>query len=133
VELEFMVDAPEDTLSVEVPKLLLQPLVENSLFHGILPIGKGRIKLVARLADGRLWITLLDDGAGMAPEVLEKLLSGAQISARGYNQIGLGNVNDRLKLFYGPASHLVIESREMSGTAIGFSVPAGGPAQVNAG
>ena len=128
VELEFVVDAPEDTLSIEVPKLLLQPLVENSLFHGILPIGKGRIKLVARLAEGRLWITLLDDGAGIAPDVLEKLLSGAQVSARGYNQIGLGNVNDRLKLFYGPASHLVIESREMHGTAIGFSVPAGGPA-----
>lgn len=132
MELEFLVDAPEDTLSVEVPKLLLQPLVENSLFHGILPIGKGRIKLVARLADGRLWITLIDDGAGIAPEVLDKLLSGAQISARGYNQIGLGNVNDRLKLFYGPASHLVIESRAMHGTAIGFSVPAAGPAQANA-
>ena len=129
VALEFVVDAPEDTLSVEVPKLLLQPLVENSLFHGILPIGKGTIKLVARLADGRLWITLLDDGAGIAPDVLEKLLMGTPSNARGYNQIGLNNVNDRLKLFYGLSSHLVIESREMHGTAIGFSVPAGGPAR----
>lgn len=123
VELEFIVDAPEDALSVEVPKLLLQPLVENSLFHGILPIGKGKIQLVARLADGRLWITLIDDGAGIAPDLLDKLMRGETSSARGYNQIGLGNVNDRLKLFYGPASHLVIESREMHGTAISFSVP----------
>ncbi len=128
VELTFNVDAPEDTLFVEVPKLLLQPLVENSLFHGILPIGRGTIKLVARIAEGRLWITLIDDGAGIAPDVLNKLLSGTPVSARGYNQIGLGNVNDRLKLYYGPSSHLVIESREMHGTAIGFSVPAGGPA-----
>jgi len=126
VDLTFSVDAPEDTLSVEVPKLLLQPLVENSLFHGILPIGRGAIKLVARVAEGRLWITLIDDGAGIAPDVLEKLLSGTPMSARGYNQIGLGNVNDRLKLYYGPSSHLVIESREMHGTAIGFSVPVGG-------
>ena len=128
VPLDFIVDVPGDALSVEVPKLLLQPLVENALFHGILPIGKGMIKLVARLADGRLWITLLDDGAGIAPDVLEKLLSGATVSARGYNQIGLGNVNDRLKLYYGPSSHLVIESRETHGTAIGFSLPAGGSA-----
>ncbi len=130
VELDFEVDAPEDALLVELPKLLLQPLVENSLFHGILPAGKGRIKLVARLADARLWITLFDDGAGIAPEVLAKLLQGAPPNARRYNQIGLNNVNDRLKLFYGPASHLVIESREMHGTAIGFSVPAaaGAPA-----
>jgi two-component system, sensor histidine kinase YesM len=128
VELEFVVDAPEDTLSVEVPKLLLQPLVENALFHGILPIGKGKIKLVARLAEGRLWITLIDNGAGIAQDVLDKLLKGSPPNARGYNQIGMNNVNDRLKLFYGPSSHLVIESREMNGTAIGFSVPAGGPA-----
>jgi two-component system sensor histidine kinase YesM len=128
VELAFLVDAPEDTLSIEVPKLLLQPLVENSLFHGILPLGKGTIKLVARLAEGRLWITLIDDGAGIPPDVLDKLLMGAPPNARGYNQIGLNNVNDRLKLYYGPSSHLVIESREMHGTAIGFSVPASGPA-----
>ncbi len=127
VSLNFIVDAPEDTLSVEVPKLLLQPLVENSLFHGILPLGKGTIKLTARLAEDRLWITLIDDGAGIAPEVLDMLLKGAPVGARGYNQIGLGNVNDRLKLNYGPASHLVIESRVMRGTAIGFSVPAAGP------
>ncbi|MEG2623165.1 MAG: ATP-binding protein, partial [Clostridia bacterium] len=112
---------------VQVPKLLLQPLVENALFHGIAPVGQGMIKVLARLAEGRLWLSVSDDGAGIPPEVLRQLLAGQLHSARGYNQIGLSNVNDRLTLFYGEASRLVIESIAGKGTTIGFSIPESGP------
>lgn len=122
VNLNFVIDAPEDALHVPVPKLLLQPLVENALFHGILPVGAGSIRVVARRADGRLWISIVDDGAGMDDARLRQLLLGEVGNARGYNQVGLKNVNDRLKLYYGTASHLVIDSREGEGTAISFSV-----------
>ncbi|MEF9973487.1 MAG: sensor histidine kinase [Clostridia bacterium] len=127
VALVFLLDAQEDALKVQVPKLLLQPLVENALFHGIAPVGQGTIKVLARLAEGRLWLSVSDDGAGIPPEVLRQLLAGQLHSARGYNQIGLSNVNDRLTLFYGEASRLVIESIAGKGTTIGFSIPESGP------
>lgn len=124
VQVAFLIDLSEASLEVLLPKLLLQPLVENALYHGILPNGRGTIELHGRVADHRLWITLIDDGAGIPAGKLEKLLSGELPNTRGYNQIGLININSRLRLFYGAASHLLIDSREGKGTAINFSIPA---------
>ena len=125
-DLDFSLDAEEAAQAVQVPKLLLQPLVENALFHGILPLGKGSIRVLARVADGRLWLSVIDDGAGMSPEVLAGLLDGTLPNARGYNHIGLQNVNDRLILFYGPSSHLVVDSSPGRGCTISFSLPTAG-------
>ncbi len=123
VDLTFTIDADDGSLSVQLPKLLLQPLVENALFHGILPVGQGEIRVVARVASARLWITVADNGAGMSRERLTQLLSGTLPNARGYNQVGLKNVDERLRIFFGPTSHLVIDSQDGQGTEIGFSIP----------
>ena len=125
VQLAFLVDLSDAALEVRLPKLLLQPLVENSLYHGILPKGRGTIELHGRVAERRLWISLTDDGAGIPQDRIGKLLSGELPNNRGYSKIGLMNVNSRLGLFYGAASHLLIDSREGGGTTISFSIPAG--------
>jgi len=125
VQLAFLTDFSPASLEVPVPKMLLQPLIENALYHGILPKGCGTISLRGRVAQHRLWITIFDDGQGIPASKLDKLLTGELPNNRGYNQIGLINVNSRLELFYGAASQLLIESKEGKGTSIYFSIPVG--------
>lgn len=126
VDLVFTLDAEPAALAVQIPKLLLQPLVENALFHGIAPLGRGSIRVLARVAEERLWVSVIDDGAGIEPDVLMGLLKGTRSNARSYNKVGLSNVNDRLLLFYGSASHLVVDSVPGIGTTISFSLPING-------
>lgn len=114
--------APEAE-SALIPKLILQPLVENSLFHGIFPKGGGTITIRGALAEGRLWVELSDDGVGIAGEQLAQILSGSVKNPRSYSSIGLVNVFDRLILTYGEASRPVVQSRENFGTTISFSIP----------
>ncbi|WP_312641315.1 histidine kinase [Hydrogenoanaerobacterium sp.] len=123
VDLDFSCDISESARGVMIPKLILQPLVENSLFHGIVPVGGGKIVVSARTGENRLWITIWDDGAGIPPDKLCLILDGILPNARGYNQIGLANVSERLVLNYGDSSRLVVQSMVGRGTSIGFSIP----------
>ncbi len=82
-----------DTLDVIVPSLILQPLVENSIKHGLSPkVGGGRIMITSPLRDGHAVIEVEDDGLGMTAERLAHALGGG---------IGLSNVNERLRTIYG--------------------------------
>lgn len=121
---EFVCDISQNARLAMLPKLILQPLVENSLFHGVVPNGGGKITVTARTAQGRLWITVWDDGAGIPSATLRDILDGILPNPRGYNQIGLANVSERLVLYYGDSSRLVVQSEEENGTTISFSVPA---------
>ena len=123
VDLEFKCDISKNASGVLIPKLILQPLVENSLFYGIIPKGSGKIVVSARTGDGRLWINVWDNGAGIPPDKLALILSDDMPKARGYNQIGLANVNERLELNYGASSHIVVQSELGKGTSVGFSIP----------
>ncbi len=123
VMLEFVCDISEESKTLLIPKLILQPLVENSLFHGIVPIGKGKICVNTRVSHGRMWISVWDNGAGMPEDKIEDIISGKEINRRGYNQIGLSNVSERLVLNYGDLSRLVIVSQVGKGTTISFSIP----------
>lgn len=122
VDIGFDCDTTEEALKVMLPKLVLQPLVENSLFHGIIPNGGGKIAVNARPAEGRLWITVWDDGVGIPEDKLEQIQMGNLPNPRGYNKIGLANVKDRLVLYYGEASRIVLQNLS-EGTSIGFSIP----------
>ena len=107
-------------------KLLLQPLVENAMVHGIQPKdGTGTITIMIRQDqdEARMNILVLDDGVGMEQERLEQLrerLPEVNPSAGGY---GIHNVNERLLLHYGAASQLEMDSRIGGGTRISFSIP----------
>lgn len=120
-DFEFSCDISESAKGILIPKLILQPLVENALFHGIVPKGCGEIKVSARTAEGRIWLTVWDNGAGIPPDILNRIIRGIEKISNGYNQIGLANVSERLVLNYGEDSRLVIQSDVGVGTSIGFS------------
>jgi two-component system LytT family sensor kinase len=111
--------APE-VLPVVVPYLVLQPLVENAVRHGIeAKRGPGRVSLVAEDAGSEALITVEDDGVGMDPELLRRLLAGEDTG----DSVGLANVDERLRTVYGPEYGLVIETGPHSGTKASVRVP----------
>ena len=107
---------------ISVPNLLLQPLVENSIVHGLLPrqAGGGCLFLTIRRVDDAIHFSVMDNGVGIPPEKLDTLTS---TESSGY---GLKNVNERLILTYGEESRLRINSIPNESTMITFSIPAQG-------
>jgi two-component system sensor histidine kinase LytS len=98
-----------------VPPFLIQPIVENSVQHGMRPEGPMRIALRGSLVAGSLRVTVSDDGAGIPVEVLPRVLEPGFGAGMG---IALANVDDRLKGHFGPGSGLMIESVEGEGTQV---------------
>lgn len=109
---------------ITVPNLLLQPLVENSIVHGLLPRqeGGGCLFLTIRRVEEAIHFTVMDNGVGIPPEKLPTLTS---TDSSGY---GLKNVNERLILTYGEASALKINSIQNQSTMITFCLPVSPPA-----
>ena len=104
-----------DTLDVIVPSMLLQPLVENSIKHGLSrKVGSGTITIRAKRRDGVAVIEVRDDGLGMSEERLETALG------RG---IGLANVNERLRTIYGTSCELQLTSQAGRGTCVTIEIP----------
>jgi two-component system, LytTR family, sensor kinase len=104
-----------DTLDVIVPSLILQPLVENSIKHGLSPkVGGGRITIKSALRDGHVVIEVVDDGLGMSEERLAHALGGG---------IGLSNVNERLRTIYGAHCQLKLKSVPGAGTSVSIEIP----------
>ncbi len=104
-----------DTLDVVVPSLLLQPLVENSIKHGLSSkLGEGRITLRSTRQNGHVIIDVIDNGVGVAPGPADRLKSGG---------IGLRNVNERLRVIYGANYQLQLDSVPGEGTCARIVVP----------
>jgi two-component system, LytTR family, sensor kinase len=107
------------TLEVLVPGMLLQPLVENSIKHGLsAKLDGGSICLRSRLQDGVLHIEVEDDGVGMGSANLLERSTGL-----GGTGIGLTNVAERLKVLYGEAARMTIDSLEGKGTLVRLRLP----------
>ena len=118
--------APE-VLGVRVPFLVLQPLVENALQHGLYKRGgENRLAIDAVDLGNEALIQLEDNGVGMDPAALADVLAGRTESGG----IGIRNVDERLRTVFGPASGLVIETNRGAGTRITFTVPKTLPAEV---
>lgn len=122
--LVFYYEVEDEALGVYVPKMILQPLVENSISHGILPRKEvGYIKVRAFIRQEQLWVTVIDTGVGMPRERIEQICQNmAKLENR---NIGLANVNRRLVLNYGETAALKIISRQGRGTCITFRIPVG--------
>jgi len=104
-----------DTLEVVVPSMLLQPLVENSIKHGLSrKVGGGRITIKTSLRNGRAAIEVHDDGLGMTEERLEQAFGEG---------IGLSNVNERLRTIYGAGCSLKLTSVPGQGTSVTVEIP----------
>jgi two-component system LytT family sensor kinase len=118
--LEIVKQLGEETLEAFVPSMLLQPIVENCLKHGLAPkMGGGKIQLRTTTREGRLHIEIEDNGVGISEEKMPHVY---------VEGIGLSNVRERLRVLYGTDFNLDIQSRPGEGTVIRIDVPALMPA-----
>lgn len=115
----------ESLYEAKIVKLTLQPIVENAIFNGIEPSGRnGLIEIKASVKNGVLLITVRDNGIGIEPENIQKLLTDtSRITRSNMSGIGLPNVDRRLKLVYGEEYGLEIESELDQYTMITISLP----------
>ena len=130
--LNYSIDADEALMDVKMIKLVLQPLIENAIYHGIKnKRGRGKLKVSAHFTnDSRTFVcfTVEDNGAGFTEErlgqVRNELRTGAQDSEKLSSVYGLYNVNKKLKLYYGENTEgLLIESEAEKGSKISFTIP----------
>ena len=106
------------SLDVVVPSMLLQPLIENSIKHGLSPkVEGGSIFLRTRVTDSRLIIEVEDDGVGMGSAQLEESSSWSGMG------IGMANISERLQVLYGDTARMTIDSHEGKGTLIRIRLP----------
>lgn len=122
----YIIEAEEDVMELSCLKLLLQPLVENAIYHGMeFMDGDGEIHVRAYREEDDLWFWISDNGLGMTREQVEGLLSEKpHVSSRRGSGIGVKNVNERIKLYFGEAYGLAIESEPDEGTVIRIHLPA---------
>lgn len=112
-----------------LPKMILQPFVENAFFHAFPYEREGRITVLVRLLGEKLQIQIIDDGVGMNQKRLQEL-SDKNTKSEHFTGIGVNNVDDRLKLMYGAEYGIDIQSEEGKGTTITICLPA--QAEINA-
>jgi two-component system, sensor histidine kinase YesM len=116
---------PEELLQYKIPKLILQPLVENAIFHGIAPKGSnGTIRIEFIQEDECIRVKIVDDGVGIDEKEIPQILNGRRKQeAKGFNNIGIVNIKERLKLYFGEQYDMKISSSLGFGTTIEFSIP----------
>ncbi|MBB6670146.1 sensor histidine kinase [Cohnella nanjingensis] len=122
--LDFTLDVPDRYLQRRIPKLTLQPLLENAVQYALEPsIGTCKISIRACEADeGDDWLVAIkDDGPGMAPDTLTRLRSG-ELAAKGRG-IGLGNIDERIKLAFGERYGIRIDSEPGRGARVLILLP----------
>lgn len=125
-KLTYEIDVPEACRDQEAVKMMLQPIIENSLMHGIEPLnGGGRIEIGAKYDDRRFVLSVRDNGVGMTAGKLDDLLRqlDAGPAEPPPERIGIKNVHDRLKLQYGDGYGLRIFSKPGEGTTVQLTLP----------
>ena len=122
--IELLVDMPDELMEYHIPKLTFQPIIENSILHGILEQEQktGTIVLTGWVENGDIVILISDDGAGMSEETLNNILSGNIESKQG-SSIGVYNTHRRLQILYGPSYGLSYKSTPDIGTEVEIRLP----------
>lgn len=125
---EYEVDMDDSVRTERVPKLILQPLAENAITHGIEPCKKkGRISIRLRGKGNEIEISVEDNGVGMTPEQLARLQEDdGGLEKEGHTGIGIRNVDKRIRLYYGQQYRMQIKSIWGKGTCICLRIPKGG-------
>ncbi len=118
-------DIDKSILHHKTIKLLLQPLIENAIYHGIKETNKnGHIKITGRLYSDRILLCILDNGKGMTRDTLLNLRASLSDTRKTqYDHIGVFNVNQRLRLKFGKEYGLQIRSKENWGTLVKVFIP----------
>ena len=123
--IHMTIDIPADMLKTRVPRLSLQPLVENAISHGLRnKRGEKQIHISARRTQTEILLSIADNGVGMSEEMLEKVrtMNPEKALSTG-TSIGLLNIAARLKLLFGREYGLEVESGEQEGTTVILHIP----------
>ena len=123
----WRIEADDAVLRMASVKLILQPVAENSIYHGMeFMDGDGEILVKAELKDGDTVLTVEDNGLGMTQETVEKLLSGTgpHAPSRRGSGIGVRNVHERIRIYFGEPYGLEIHSEPDEGTRVTIRMPA---------
>ena len=121
----FSMDIPEELMQYKTVKLILQPIIENAIYHGVMKgeEEQGSIRLIAR-EDGReIVFCIQDNGPGMSPQECEELKNYLDITKESERGFGLRNVNMRIKLYFGQQYGIDFTSEEGKGTSIFIRIP----------
>ena len=115
----------KDIENIYVPRFILQPIVENSVYHGISKdlSKQGIIRIFVEIRNEKLYIAIEDNGSGMSEVQIKELFSKKIRKGNTFNGLGVQNVNERLKLFFGKNYELKYESMENEYTRAVFVLP----------
>lgn len=118
---QFLFDCPKDLLSYKIPKLIIQPLVENAIIHGLRMKEAGIIKVFASKNNDAIILSVQDDGIGIDDEMMQFINTHQWKQIDGH--IGMYNVDSILRLHYGVNSGLHAQRLEEGGTLIQITLP----------
>lgn len=124
--IELITDIPDELSEYQIPKLTLQPVVENSILHGILEkeSKSGTIVITGWMENKDIVLLISDDGVGIPPEILSTILSGKGNSQSGGTNIAVYNTHRRLQILYGKDYGLIYSSNPGEGTEVEIRFPA---------
>ncbi|MBP1993332.1 sensor histidine kinase [Paenibacillus eucommiae] len=125
-KLSVQYSIPDELLDCEVIKFILQPIIENSIYHGIEAIaGQGEIRIEAKVEEGRFIISVYDNGVGMSKDKLDQVNDWLEQRSSGKlpHRIGIKNVHDRIRLQYGESFGIQIRSVPSEGTIVDVLLP----------
>lgn len=120
--IEYEIEAGRDVQDILIPPLIIQPLVENSIVHGLEPLEEGgTVHIVLELIKKRLFITIRDTGVGITDSDKVQVLEAT--TKVDNSHIGMTNVLERIKLYYGKTAKMEIEQAQPKGTVIRLTLP----------
>jgi two-component system sensor histidine kinase YesM len=123
-KLEYEISVDEDIQQLEIVKLILQPLVENAIYHGIkYKEGKGMLRVLGWREEECIVLQVQDNGKGMDEETLEHIFE-KHVRDTKSNGVGLNNVRERIQLYYGAEYGISFQSRPDLGTTATVRIPA---------
>ena len=121
--LTYDIKVDDNVKEAMVPKIIIQPLVENAIYHGIKPkLSKGKITIEAKRVDDEIRIQVMDDGVGIEEEKRNNLVKSLSYE-KPVGSYGLYNVHQRVHLYYGNDYGISIESKVLEGTRITINLP----------
>ncbi|CAH1208391.1 hypothetical protein PAECIP111892_03101 [Paenibacillus auburnensis] len=121
--IQLIFNIPYELYGLEVPKITLQPLVENAIIHGILekPVVGGTIQIAAEIQESDLILRVEDDGVGMNVEKIKKVRTG--FASKNTGGFGIRNIQERIELLYGGNYGLTFQSMHNHGTIVTLRLP----------
>lgn len=121
--LTYSIEIPEELLDCNVPKLVIQPIVENSLKHGMKNVETIHVKISASIENNNLRLSIQDNGTGIETEILDELIEDLEREDVFKEHIGMYNSHRVVRLLYGPPYGLKIESTYGEGTLVTIILP----------